>query len=556
MNSLMEQLKALWERIKVWWASPEAAPLKENWGWNELSVLLKTRQWRQVPKCIWKRSRTRYAALGMVLLIIVVAVFGPSSGNEVSEDAYRTRVQQGDLVISILQSGELEAKSSQDIVNEASRDAKIVEIVDDGAFVTNGQLLVELESSDLEDRYLQQKSSVASAEADLLHTQEALEIARLKHATDLESAKLKVELAQLALKKYKEAEYPQMVLKAQSDITLAEQTLKTARGEQEGTQELFNKDFASRLELESAQLKVDRQEIEVRNKTKDLEILQEYTYLKTLKELENSVKTALSELERLEKSFTAEVTRSEANIEAKKTSLEIQKNQLANRENELVNTKVYADFSGQVFYPTERYGRQPQIEKGATVNYRQQILSYPDLSAWNLKVGIPEAMIDKVAVGQEAVATVDALPGLVLQGRVSRVSAVPDNQGWFSTGVKTYTVMIEVTRETKSKLKPGMTAKVEIVTDRLYDVTYVPIQSVVSHGDQHYVYVIKRNHKKLREVEIGKYNNQYMEIKDGLEEGEEVLLYAEVEADTDVKLNKTPLERESENDKEDKKDGE
>lgn len=512
----------------------------------------------EMLKNLWKRRSGKVAVAIVVVLALWSAFSRGPSGDEVADEAPRTEVRRGDLVVSILQSGELEAKVSRDIVNEASGNAKIVEIVEDGAYVTNGQLLVELESSDLEDRYLQQKSSVASAESDLLHTQEALEIARLKHKTDLESAKLKVELAKLALKKYKEAEYPQMVLKAQSDITLAEQELKKARGELEGTQELFDKDFSSRLELESAQLNVDRQEIEVRNKTKDLEILKEYTYVKTLKELENAVKTAQSELERLEKSFTAEITRSEANIEAKKTALEIQKNQLANREEELKNTKIHADFTGQVFYPTERWRRSSQVEKGATVHMRQRLLSYPDLSSWNLKVGIPEAMIDKVSVGQKAVATVDALPGLVLHGLISRVSAVPDNQGWFSTGVKTYTVMIDVTSETKTttKLKPGMTAKVEIVTDQLRDVHHVPIQSVVSKEDRHYVYVIKRNRKELREVEIGKYNNEFMEIKDGVEEGEEILLYAEVEADKDAKLKKSPLEQENENGTEEEKDEE
>ncbi len=497
-------------------------------------------------KSLWAKRNIKIAVAAAAILIVLLAViFRPASGDEVTKDAPRCEVVRGDLIVSILQSGELEARESLDIINEASRDAKIVEIVDDGAYVTNGQLLVELESSDLEDRYLQQKSSVATAEADLMHSQEALEIARLTHHTDLEGARLKVELAILALKKYNEAEYPQMVLVAQSEITLAEQELKAARGELEGTQELFEKDFSSRLELESAQLKVDRQEIEVRNKTKDLEILQEYTYVKTLKELENSVKSARSELERLEKSYTAEQTRSEARIEAQKTALEIQRNQLANRERELVNTKVYADFEGQVFYPTERSRRRAQVEKGATMDYRQRILSYPDLSAWKLRVGIPEAMIDKVAVGQEAVATIEAVSGLLLRGTVSRVAAVPDSQDWFSTGVKTYTTFIDVVSKTAAKLKPGMSATVEIITDQLRNVLYVPIQSVVSQQDEHYVYVIKRGRKQLRAVEIGKYNTQFIEIREGLKEGEELLLYAELEASTDARLRESPMEKES-----------
>ena len=78
--------------------------------------------------------------------------------------------------------------------------------------------------------------------------------------------------------------------------------------------------------------------------------------------------------------------------------------------------------SGQFFYPqSDRFGAQAKIEKGATVNFRQPILSFPDLSAWNLKVGIPEAMIDKVEIGQEAVATLDV--GIIY----CRVSLVTNN---------------------------------------------------------------------------------------------------------------------------------
>jgi RND family efflux transporter MFP subunit len=501
-------------------------------------------KWIEILKDLWERREVKYAVGGIVLVILLIAIFsGGDPSKIVADDVYRCRVQRGDLVVSILQSGELEAKKSRDFINDASRDAKIVAIVDDGAYVTNGQLLVELESAELADRYLRQKSAAATAEADLMHSQEAAEIARLKHSTDIDSATLRVELAELALKKYIEAEYPQMVLKAQSDITLAEQELKTARGELEGTQELFEKDFSSRLELESAQLNVDRKEIEVRNKTEDLSILQEYTYVRTLKELENSLENARSELERLEKSYAAEQSQTAARIEAQKTRLEIENNQLANRERELKNTKIYADFDGQVFYVSER--RRPEIEQGAALNFRQKILSYPDLSSWNVKVGVPEAMIDKIALDQEGVATLDAVPGLILRGRVSKISAVPDSQGWFNTGVKTYTVMIDITSKTDAQLKPGMSATVEIVTDQLRGILYVPIQSVVSDKEKHFVYVIKRKRKELREVEIGKYNTQFIEIISGLNEGDELMLYAEVEPDIDSQLKKSPLDQEN-----------
>ncbi|MDH3982026.1 MAG: HlyD family secretion protein [Kiritimatiellaceae bacterium] len=426
----------------------------------------------------WKH-RSFKIVLGVALAVVVVMTLLP--GNDADRidpnNAYTCRVERGDLVVSILQSGELQAKSSRDILNEAHSNAKIVELVDDGAFVTNGQLLVELESSELQERYLNQKSAVAEAEASLMLARETLEIAKLKNATDLESAKLKVELAKLDFQKYDEVEYTQMVDKAKSDIYLAEQELKKARSDLQGTQELFKKGFSNQDELDADQLGVERKEIEVKNKTKDLEILEKYTSVKRRKELENAVANDESALERLKKTIISDVTSKEAAIESKKTRLEIVRNQLATREEELENTTIRADFSGQVFYPKAGMSRRSrEVTKGATVHLRQKILSFPDLSAWNIRVGIPEAMVDKVAVGQKAVATLDALPGVILHARVEKVSAVPDSQDFFSTGVKTYTLMLAVNDGVEDPLKPGMSATVEIVIDSLVDVLHVPIQ--------------------------------------------------------------------------------
>jgi len=517
------------------------------------------KKWMEIAAQLWQRRSVKIGT-GVAVALVTVLVLVP--GNEAdridSDNAHRCRVEHGDLVVSLLQTGELQAKSSRDFLNEAYPDAKIVEIVDDGAYVTNGQVLVVLESSALQERYLDQKSDVAEAEASLKLSEETLEIAKLKNTADLESAKLKVELAALDLQKYEEVEYTQMVDKASSDIYLAEQELKKALSELEGTQELFDKGFSNKDELDSDKLGVERKQIEVRNKTKDLEILKKYTSVKQRKELENAVANAVSALERLKKTIVSDVMSKEAGIESRKIRLKIEQNQLVTREGQLENTTIHADFSGQVFYPKggSRRGSDQSIEEGTTVFYRQRILSLPDLSAWNIRVGIPEAMIDKVSVGQQAVATLDALPGVLLRARVEKVSAVPDSQGWFSTGVKTYTIMLAVEDGTDAPLKPGMSATVEIVTDSMVQVLHVPIQSVVSDADQRYVYVVRRGRRKLREVRTGKYNTSRIEIMDGLEEGEELLLYAEVEMESDTRLRKSPLRKAAEAGKNEKQEKE
>jgi len=74
-------------------------------------------------------------------------------------------------------------------------------------------------------------------------------------------------------------------------------------------------------------------------------------------------------------------------------------------------------------------------------------------------------------------------------------------------------------------LKPGMTAKVEIFIEQLTNVVYVPIQSVILDEGK-YVCFLQRGGGKpeRREVAVGSFNEEFIEVQKGLAEGEKVLL--------------------------------
>jgi HlyD family secretion protein len=73
-------------------------------------------------------------------------------------------------------------------------------------------------------------------------------------------------------------------------------------------------------------------------------------------------------------------------------------------------------------------------------------------------------------------------------------------------------------------LKPGMTAKVEVLVDRLPDVVYVPVQAVTPQDGHQVCHVIRGGSSEPRTVEIGQFNDEFVEIKSGLKAGEKVLL--------------------------------
>jgi hypothetical protein len=91
------------------------------------------------------------------------------------------------------------------------------------------------------------------------------------------------------------------------------------------------------------------------------------------------------------------------------------------------------------------------------------------------------------------------------------------------------TIAIEGVRDW---LKPGMSSKVEILVDRLPDVVYIPIQAITPMDGKQFCYVLKAGGQEQREVEAGDFNDEFIEIKKGIQEGEQVCLRAPEESES------------------------
>jgi HlyD family secretion protein len=102
--------------------------------------------------------------------------------------------------------------------------------------------------------------------------------------------------------------------------------------------------------------------------------------------------------------------------------------------------------------------------------------------------------------------------------------------------LKVYPTTIKIDGE-HDWLRPGMSAEVEILVDRLQDVVYVPLQAVSYFDDKRVVYVNRGGQPEMREVEIGTFSDSFIEIRSGLQDGEEVLLLAPQQQSNTVAAN-------------------
>jgi RND family efflux transporter MFP subunit len=149
-------------------------------------------------------------------------------------------------------------------------------------------------------------------------------------------------------------------------------------------------------------------------------------------------------------------------------------------------------------------------------------MSLVDPSAVRIDVTVDETDVAKLAVGKSATMTFDALPGRPFRGTVISVSPT----GTLSQGVVTYPVSINI--DSRDQVLPGgMTASATITIDEKNDVLVVPLRAVRRQGRDQVVELLSPDGKTVtRPVKTGVQNDQFVEITDGLQEGDQIMVQA------------------------------
>jgi HlyD family secretion protein len=129
-----------------------------------------------------------------------------------------------------------------------------------------------------------------------------------------------------------------------------------------------------------------------------------------------------------------------------------------------------------------------------------------------------------------------------LEGEVTKVGVLPDSQNmWMNPDMKVYLTTISIPK-TCEWLKPGMSAKAEIMVDHLSDVVFAPIQAVTPGEGKQLCFVTAHGKTEKREVQVGQFNELYIEIKSGLHEGDLVLLHPPETDQPGVPSDKKPTD--------------
>lgn len=116
----------------------------------------------------------------------------------------------------------------------------------------------------------------------------------------------------------------------------------------------------------------------------------------------------------------------------------------------------------------------------------KQCMQIADLSKMKVTVQVGEKDIAKIAVGQSANVTYPAFPDILSQGTVTAIASVANSDAANGSG-GSVTFNVDILIEAPdSRLKPGMTAEVSVVTEQLDDVVMVPTMALMTEDGEHY----------------------------------------------------------------------
>jgi len=434
-------------------------------------------------------------------------------------------VKHGRLQHVLAEQGLVDAVENIVVTSECEWSRRILRLVPEGEWVEKGEVVVVLDSSELEERLQKREILIINAAAQLANAREALRLQELENESAVAQAELAAMLAELDLEKYHNGEFPKLQNEAEAAVALAEVDLTRARERYEYVIRMARKGFENFREVEKERISLLKYEHELDVARRELDLLVEYTSERQLAELRSLAANAKHELTR---------ARQQADLASGNQQLLVQ-----NRERQYQKHVAYAERlrksidactirapkTGEIIYANEGSIRNEIIE-GETIRHRQEVVRIPNLNELQVEVRIHESQIDGIAEGLEADVTVDAFPGTVYRGQISSVSRVPTAGSRYTRDLKEYdaAIRIDAKPEKTVQLKPGMTAKADIFVNHRDDCLYVPPQTVVNIVGHPTVFGSTAEGIEHRSVKTGLMTDTGIEVVSGLRGHEQVVL--------------------------------
>ena len=257
------------------------------------------------------------------------------------------------------------------------------------------------------------------------------------------------------------------------------------------------------MQLKVSRMELDRKEVQLRNE-RYLDSLGAGTTDK-VRQVELDYNVSLLKLREDEQKFANEQALAEADYKVKELELNIFRKSLAETKRTLEDARIRSPRKAILTYVNN--------EVGARVTKGSRVAVVSDLSRFKIEGEIADTYGDRIAVGAKAVVKIG---NDKLEGTVSDVTPLSRN------GVISFTV--QLVEDNHKRLRSGLKTDVYVINAIRDDVLRVANGSFYMGRGEYELFVVEGDQLVKRKVRLGDSNFEYIEVVDGLREGEEVVV--------------------------------
>ncbi len=516
-----------------------------------------------------ERARRRWA-WWLVLLLVVGGVAWATWSKRDAIAAWRSAksdgsasmrfatAKRGDLRIVVTEEGKLRTVNSTRVYPQYRGANKITWLIAEGSNVKKDDLLATFDNVQYEDQLRQRKADLDTAMRTLSIAEEALVIQKKTAETQVAQAKSKMDEAQVAYRVYREMEAPKRLAEIDAAINEAKYKLATARKDLTDAQQraesetTIQEEEKKAMDRELANLKDTVSAITKRLDAATLErkAFRAYTYPQSLAVKKQASENSKIEMEKAAVEARSQVLQKEAEVAKTKGQIAAINSQIGVLEKQIASLQVKAPIDGFVIYgdssqPAYYYSGQ-RIAVGSEWYAGNVLMTIPDPSSFEAAVGIPETVRGWLKEGCAAQLVCDAVPGLVLQGKLKKIEKVARQGQFYEGGSNVFDGVVSIDK-TDPRLITGMTARIEMLAETIPDALQVPIEAVANENGETVCYVRSRaiatatatampatapvavpaansTGMSRRVVKIGRSSLHFVQVLEGLSEGDEVSL--------------------------------
>jgi RND family efflux transporter MFP subunit len=470
------------------------------------------------------RANPKRALVPGALVLAGGAFVGNALFSGAPGDSLVGAVVRGPFEVKIVEVGTLQALRSITYSSTIpGSQAKILELVPEGTHVEVGDVLVKFDSEPFAEELERSQAQLAQAEAELVKAREELKLLRINASEELTESRDKVRLAEIELESVVEGKGKLAEAESAAQLSQAKRELEKAESAYEDLKPLLEEGFITKLELDRARQAVDKAREDLELLTIKHSTYMEYTRPAEIESTRAGLANSKEGLRQTERANSYRLAQAEAALRLAESKYAELVSRVETHTQNLQQCEIRATVSGLVIYKEVFFGSEKRkVQVGDQVWPNQPLIMLPDLSRMTVETQVRETDIYKVEKNQKVLVSVDAYPELELSGEVDYIGTLAQETE-ARRGGKYFTVTILVA-DADPRLRPGMSARVELLVDRLEDALYVPLEAVFERGGKHYCYVVRRGSAKAREVLVGPSNDNHVVVEAGLEPGDRVLL--------------------------------